>query len=436
MWRPKVSSLRRSAIATAASIGLLMSGGAGLVASDVVAIGDEVTGIRAGGYHSCALKGNGTVWCWGDGTYGQLGDGTTGDPALHLSAVPRKVRQGSDDMRGVVAISAGLFHTCALKSSGAVWCWGDDTYGQLGDGTTGDASHRRLKAVRVRRGSGYLTDVSAISAGERHTCARRMDGSAWCWGDDTYGQLGDGTTGDSSHRRLKAARVRRGSGYLTDVTNVTAGSGHSCARTASGSAWCWGDDTYGQLGDDTTGNAGHVRLKAVRVRRGSGYLTEVTGVSAGKGHTCARRGDGSAWCWGYGEFGQLGDGTTGDAEHIRKKAVRVRQGSDFLADVKRLDAGKDHTCAQRSGGTAWCWGAGGDGSVGDGTTGVRLKAVRVVRATSDLTDVRDISAGAEHSCAARANRTAWCWGMDNSAQLGDGLYDGDPHPHAKRVVFR
>jgi alpha-tubulin suppressor-like RCC1 family protein len=320
--RPKVRILRRSAMATAVTIGLLTSGGAGLAASDVVALRDDVTAISAGGYHGCALKGDGTVWCWGD-----------------------------------------------------------DTYGQLGDGTTGDADHHRLKAVRVRRGSGHLSGVSAISGGERHTCARRGDGSAWCWGDDTYGQLGDGTTGD----------------------------------------------------------AHHLRLRAVRVRQGGGSLTGVAAVSAGRDHTCARKADGSAWCWGYGEFGQLGDGTTGDADHLRQKAVRVTQGGGFLADVRRLDAGRDHTCVRRGDGTAWCWGAGGDGSLGDGTTGdangVRLKAVRVVRATGDLTDVRDISAGAEHSCAARANGTAWCWGMDNSAQLGDGLYDGVPHPYAKRVVL-
>ena len=219
------------------------------------------------------------------------------------------------------------------------------------------------------------------------------------------------------------------------MTGVTAGSGQSCARTAGGDAWCWGDDTYGQLGDGTTGNADHLRLKAMRVRRGGSYLTGVAAVSAGRDHTCARRADGSAWCWGYGEFGQLGDGTTGDADHRRLKAVRVRQGGGFLAGVRRLDAGRDHTCVRRGDGTAWCWGAGGDGSIGDGTTGVRRKAVRVLRATGGLTDVRAISAGAEHSCAARANGTAWCWGMDNSAQLGDGLYDGVPHPYAIRVAF-
>ncbi len=270
MGSPKVKVLRRSVMAAAAMLGLATSGGASLAATAVVTAGDDVTAISAGGYHACALKSSGTVWCWGDDSYGQLGDGTTGDPTLHLRAVPRKVQQGGGDIRGVVAISAGLFHTCALKGDGTVWCWGDDTYGQLGDGTTGDAGHHRLTAVRVRRGSGLLSGVRAIGAGERHTCARRGDGSAWCWGDDTSGQLGDGTTGDADHHRLKAVRVRRGSGYLTDVTGVTAGSGLGCARTAGGGAWCWGDDTYGQLGDGTTGNADHVRLKAVRVRQGGG----------------------------------------------------------------------------------------------------------------------------------------------------------------------
>ena len=381
MGRPKVWVLLRSAMATVAMIGLLTAAAAGLAPTAVHAAGDDVSAISAGGYHACALKSGGTVWCWGDDTYGQLGDGTTGDPTLQSADRPAEGAAGErPTLRGVVAISAGLFHTCALKGSGTVWCWGDDSYGQLGDGTTGDADHHRLKAVLVQRGSGDLSGVSAISGGERHTCARRDDGSAWCWGDDTFGQLGDGTTGNADHLRLKAMRVRRGSGYLTDVTGVTAGRATVVPARAGGNAWCWGDDTYGQLGDGTDGEC---RPPAAQGRCGCARAADLTGVaavSAGRDHTCARKADGSAWCWGYGEFGQLGDGTTGDVGHHRLKAVRVRQGGGFLAGVRRLDAGRDHTCVRRGDGTAWCWGAGGDGSIGDGTTGVRRKAVRVLRA--------------------------------------------------------
>jgi alpha-tubulin suppressor-like RCC1 family protein len=355
-----------------------------------------------------------------------------------------QVRRDGGFLTGITAISAGDLHTCARRADATAWCWGDDEFGQLGDRTTGDpATHLRLEAVQVRRGGGFLTGVTAISAGGDHSCARRADATAWCWGDDQFGQLGDGTTGDPvTHLRLSPVQIRRGGGFLTGVSAVNAGDVHSCARTADRTAWCWGDDESGQLGDGTTGEpATHLRLKAVQVRRGGGFLTGVSEVSAGDQHTCARGADGTAWCWGDDLYGQIGDGTTGDpTTHLRLKAVQVRRVGGFLAGVTTISAGGDQSCARKADGTVRCWGDDhlgqlGDGTRGDPTTHLRLKAVQVRRAAGSLTGVTDVSAGGYHGCALRSNRTAWCWGDNGVGQLGDGGVDFQSRPYATRVAF-
>jgi alpha-tubulin suppressor-like RCC1 family protein len=236
--------------------------------------------------------------------------------------------------------------------------------------------------------------------------------------------------------RPTAARVRQGSGYLEHVIAIAAGYDHSCAVKASGSVWCWGGGALGQLGDGLSG-AGHHRTKAVRVRRGSGYLTKANGVAAGGYHTCVRRTDGTAWCWGYGQAGQLGDGEAG--LHIGTKATRVLRGSGHLTGVTAIGSGSYHTCARRSDASAWCWGNADHGQLGDGTTGdptdhARLKAVRVRRSTGTFTGVRTLEGGVDHTCAVRTDRTLWCWGSNGSAEHGRGTFDDDPHPYPRRVT--
>jgi alpha-tubulin suppressor-like RCC1 family protein len=328
-----------------------------------------------------------------------------------------------------------------VRKDGSAWCWGYDAYGQLGDGTTGDVTTSlRTTAVRVRRGRGDLTEVKQLTAGRVHTCALRTDGSVWCWGDDEKGQLGDGTTGDAEHLRKKAVRVRQGTGYLANVVAIAAGSLHTCAVRKDGSAWCWGSGAEAELGDGASGE-GHHRTKATHVRHGSGNLTKASGVAAGDHHTCARRTDGTVWCWGNAEFGQLGDGTTGDpTTHLRSKAVQVRRGGGALTGVTGIGAGGTHSCARRSDGSAWCWGYAETGQLGDGTTGdptahVRLKAVHVIRPTSAFTGVRKLDGGGLHTCALRTDKTVWCWGTNVFGELGRGSSDMDPHPYPRKVLF-
>lgn len=408
--------------------------------SSVLGAGDGVRSVSAGDEHACALHTDGTVSCWGKDLSGQLGDGTTGEGPNHVRLTPVKVQQSGSDMTGVKAISAGGAHTCALKTDGTVWCWGFALFGQMGNGTTGDGL-KQLVPVKVQQGGGDLAGITSISAGAIHTCARRDDSTAWCWGHDDRGQLGDGTTGAGPNRvRLTAVQVRKGTGFLMNVTRVSAGDQHSCARRSDGTAWCWGDDSSGEIGDGTFGDAAHgARLKAVQVRKGGGFLTDVKAVSAGGGFSCAWTKDRTAWCWGGAGLGQVGDGTTGNAGGNRKKAVQVRRGSGFLTNVTAIDPGSRHSCARRSDATMWCWGRDEEGELGDGTTGnadhVRLKAVRVVHGSGHLTNVAAISAGTHFSCAVRSDGNAWCWGRNELGQLGIGTADTNLHTEPERVVF-
>ncbi len=247
----------------------------------VSGLSSGVTAITAGTRHTCALLATGAVHCWGDNSDGQLGDGTTND-----RHTPTPVTGLSSD---VTAITAGHNHTCALLATGALKCWGDNTYGPLGDGTTND----RHTPTPV---TGLSSGVTAVSASRFHTCALLATGAAKCWGDNTYGQFGDGTTTNS----YTPVQV---SGLTSGVTAITAETFHTCALLATGALKCWGDNTYGQLGDGTTAN----RLTPTAV---TGLSSGVTAITAGRWHTCALLATGALNCWGDNTYGHLGDNTT------------------------------------------------------------------------------------------------------------------------------
>jgi hypothetical protein len=263
------------------------------------------------------------------------------------------------------------------------WAWGQNTYGQLGDNTTTN----RITPVQV---SG-LTDVIAIAAGSSYGLALKSDGSVWAWGRNTYGQLGNGTIVDSS------IPVQVNS--LTGVVAISARSSHSLAVKTDGTAWAWGLNDYGQLGDNSTTN----RSNPVQVKN----LTGVSAISAGSSHSLAIKADGTAWAWGHNIYGKLGDGTTTN----RTTPVQV----SGLINVTHISAGGSHSLAVKSDGTAWAWGYNGNGQLGIGSTAQRTTPTQV----SNIIGVVDISAGGNHSLAFKSDGTIWAWGLNTSGQLGD-----------------
>jgi alpha-tubulin suppressor-like RCC1 family protein len=338
-----------------------------------------------GFYHTCALLSDGTAKCWGYNYWGQLGDGARTN---RLRLTPVTV----SGLTNAVAIAAGYYHTCALLNNGTAKCWGNNNYGQLGNGTI--ASNNTPVTV-----SG-LTNAVAIAAGYLHTCALLSDGTAKCWGRNDYGQLGDGTGTNKSTPVTVSG--------LTNAVAIAAGYYHTCALLNNGTAKCWGNNNYGQLGNGTiASNNTPVTVSG---------LTNAVAIAAGYLHTCALLSDGTAKCWGRNDYGQLGDGTG------TNKSTPVTVSG--LTNAVAIAAGRDYTCALLSDGTAKCWGWNYDGQLGDGTRTDRSTPVTV----SGLTNAVAIAAGAAHTCALLNNGTAKCWGWNGAGQLGDGTMTSKSTP--------
>ena len=249
---------------------------------DVWNLNSRVVAIAAGGNHACVLMETGGVKCWGDNSYGPLGDGTT----FTKSATPKDVNGLTS---GVVAIAAGLWHTCALMETGGMKCWGYNGNGQIGNGT---GTVFITTPVNV---SSLTSGVVAIAAGDRHTCALMETGEIKCWGDNNYGQNGDGTY-TNSNIPVNVAELSGG------VITISAGGSHTCVLTINDGVKCWGANGYGQLGDET--HTTHNTPSSV-----VGLGSDVIAISAGFMHTCALTGMGGVQCWGWNDYGQLGNGT-------------------------------------------------------------------------------------------------------------------------------
>ena len=348
---------------------------------DVGGLTSGVTAIAAGSYHTCALTTAGGVKCWGYNAIGQLGDGGT------LSRLTPVVVSGLAS--GVTAIAMAANHTCALTTGGGVKCWGSNYYGGLGDGSTTN----RLTPVEV---SGLASGVTAISAGQSHTCALTAAGGMKCWGRNELGELGDGTAID----RWTPFNV---SNLTSGVTAIAAAGDHTCALTTAGGVKCWGYNPNGQLGD---GSAGNLRRTPVDV---SGLASGVIAVTAGGNHTCALTTAGGVRCWGYNLYGQLGLGST--SYRFTPAEVNGRP-----SGVAVIVAGEHHTCALTTAGGVKCWGRNGNGQLGDGSTTGRLTPVDVSNLTSGVTA---ISAGGKHTCALTTAGGVKCWGYNIVGQLGD-----------------
>jgi alpha-tubulin suppressor-like RCC1 family protein len=344
--------------------------------------GETGTPLAAGGDHTCALTVSGSVECWGGNSSGQLGDGSTTNRLTPVGV--------SGLTSGVQAISAGYHHTCALTSTGDVKCWGGNSSGQLGDGSTTN----RLTPVDV---VGLASGVRAIAAGYYHTCALTISGGVKCWGDNTYGQIGDGTTTN----RLVPVDV---SGLTSGVQAIAAGGTHTCAVTTSGGVKCWGRNWDGQLGDGTTTS----RTTPVDV---SGLTTGVVALAAGNFHTCALSTSGGVKCWGRNGSGQVGDGTM---YNVRLTPVDV---IGLTAGAQTIAAGGYHTCAITAAGGDQCWGRNDSGQIGNGTTTSQAVPVDVVGLASGVVA---ITAGLNHTCALTSVGSAKCWGKNDNGQLGDG----------------
>jgi beta-lactam-binding protein with PASTA domain/alpha-tubulin suppressor-like RCC1 family protein len=294
------------------------------------------TAISAGYYHTCAITGGGTPMCWGYNLYGELGNGaTTSNPTFAPVAV--------SGLTGVVSISAGIFHTCAVTQVGGVWCWGYNNEGQLGNGTKTDSS---IPVPVTNLSSG----VVSVSAGEYYTCAVTAVGAVWCWGENSDNQFGDAGLPTSTTVPVQVLNST-GSGPLTGISAVSAGTYGTCAVTTTKGALCWGLTII-------QGNGNALSDYPVMV---SGLSSGVTSISSGgEPYACAAAA-GTASCWG-----QSGEALGNDTTEDELTPVAVVGPTNVVS----VSAGFMSACALTNSGAVWCWGNNSNGELGDGTNSV------------------------------------------------------------------
>ena len=369
-----------------------------------------VNALAAGGDDSCAVV-NGGVWCWGNNYQGQIGTGSTGTPVLVPAQVPSGV------ISNVTAIAEGGTTTCALVGSpGTAWCWGYNGSGQLGNGN--QLSEYSPTEV-LTSAQAPLEDVTAIAVGSAFTCAvvnGGADGTAWCWGVNDLGQLGNNSSAAMSLVPVQVLLGPSPGTPLTGVSAIAAGQNSVCA-VASGAAYCWGDNYQGQLGSGTpysTPGVGIAGAVAAPVP-----ASGITGIAVGEDFACAFVNDGPAWCWGDDTMGQLGDNPVPLPTQYSSTPVQVVSpppGTGVLTGVTALAAGVA-TCAIVNGGVL-CWGI-NSGSLGNNSL---TNSPYPVQAAGLTVGVTAIAAGEGHGCAATSNARApavQCWGANADGQLGN-----------------
>ena len=321
--------------------------------------------------HSCLVTDTGKVKCWGDNSFGRLGNNTQTSSLTPVNVLT----DASTHLNNVVAISSGEEHTCALTQTGGVKCWGKNSSGQLGNNT--QTNH--LTAVDVLTNtSTHLNNVVAISSGEEHTCALTQTGGVKCWGKNSSGQLGNNT--QTNH--LTAVDVLTDtSTYLTNITSISLGFDHSCALHSSRRMYCWGAGSSGQLGhhDQTYYNTrgdqsyGFDLPVASLVKTGSGArdlpLREIIQIATAVSYTCALTQTGGVKCWGKNSFGQLGNGGLNQIPNFfPADVVSGAAGSTALGSIAQISANSGTTCARTEDDKVKCWGLGYFGTLGNGTS--------------------------------------------------------------------
>ncbi len=343
--------------------------------------------IAIGDRHACAIKQSGELWCWGENTGSQLGDGTTTN-----ALAPVQEKTVSQDWIDVALAETA---TCGIKKDNSLWCWGVNSSGVLGQLGNGDLTAVISTPTQV----GSDKDWAMISARHSVVCVIKSSGTLYCWGDNWYGQLGIGDTGiHQSQKFLPTQEATQSS----DWKKIYVGSDKStCAIKKDNSLWCWGKNTSGQLGDGTKIE------RHVPTRLGTDTDWAKAGVS--DFHACAIKHDGSLWCWGDNTNGQFGDGTKNSS--LVPKMIGTEKDWIDLA-VSRL------SCGLKSDGSVWCWGS----FLHDGM----IEGLNTPTLLSGDHNWTLVAAGAAmFACGITDQSEAFCWGENGKLGLGDGTA-GDP----------
>ncbi len=417
--------------------------------------------VSAGGGSQCAISHAGALWCWGENNSGKLGLG-------HDRYVEKPTPVATQTKWQAVLVTRDS--TCAIAEDGALWCWGDSAaFSGLG-GTPpnspkrvgGSTAWRQVASAKSRmcgvqrdgslwcdgtaRKLGYGPPIRSeldelgvdglarvgrerawlqVSVSRAHSCAIARDGSLWCWGENREGQLGDGTRSDRWVPRLVRDAPLKGDGANAcrgGYAGLAVGHNHACAIRADGSAWCWGSNLHGDLGD----GAGEDQVRPRRVSGSGGWRQ----LSAGSSVTCGTKHDGSLWCWGAGGDGQLGIGAT-QGPHGTVRAsdqyVPARVGSDVR--WRNVSVGTHSTCGTLADGSGWCWGDNSIGSVG----GSQSKVFAPQRVEGDWLS---LASGWTLACGIKRDESLWCWGDVEIRHRPGPIRKSTPKHVATKIAWR
>jgi alpha-tubulin suppressor-like RCC1 family protein len=361
--------------------------GSATVTADLVSF----AAVSGGYWYSCALTITGAAYCWGWGGDGQLGAGFRSGARVPLAsaAAPLAVTGGHT----FAMISAGYGRACGVTTDGEAFCWGDNSSGQLGDGSTTSS----LVPVPV----GGTQRFARVTVGAYHTCGVTTANAVYCWGQNGAGQLGNGSTSSSSTPVLVAGDL------LFQL--VRAGWGHTCGVTTDNVAFCWGYN-----GDAQLGNGGVSSDVPSPVAGDQSFVA----VAVGTAHSCAMSPDGAAYCWGAPDLIGDGSGIT------QSTPVPVAGGLTFATVGAALAAGWENSCALTPAGAAYCWGRNVVGGLGDGSATARATPVAVLGGLS----FASLSVGLYHTCGVTTDAVAYCWGDNGNGQLGAGTTEICPVP--------
>lgn len=387
------------------------------------------TGSGGKGHFCWVIQSDHTVKCWGRNWEGQIGNGEDRNTCLEkynnkiyteeqyrLCAFPSTPTKSLID--NVRSVTAGFKNTCAVKFDNTLWCWGQNTYGQV-DPTSSNTTINTPKQIAS------LTNVKKVTfpvsgANGMATCALKNDGTVWCWGWNGSGDYWAGYLG--LDKTISTITSPQQVPNIDNVTDLVAGGAHICALKNDATVWCWGSNASGEAGIGVTGNPITTPTKS--------GMTGAIKISAGYDNTCAVKADLTLWCWGSNNLGKLG---VKAPKTTRKNTVGFVGTPNpmqvpGISNVKDISSGTDYNCATKTDLTLWCWGDNISGQLGRGTKWLTDSSGQLVpnsdeyipAAVTGFTNTAQVATTYRSTCASQANGNLYCWGWDEYRQLGQG----------------